>query len=138
MIEFERKYKRRKEPNLISMINIIFMILIFFLIAGNVEKFELIDYNPPIARSGKVIEEGEVEVVMGRLDELIINDEMVIDIKDFVPMMRGALASNPDKIITLKADEAIPSPNLIAIMDRIKQAGGKNVSLVVQKIEEDE
>lgn len=133
MIDFGSPPKRRKEPGLISMINIIFLMLVFFLVAGNVENFEIIPFNPPVAKSGKVLEEGEVEVVMGAYDELIINDEMVT-LADFVPAMRRQLATNPEKIITLKADEAIASPNLIAIMDRIKQAGGKNVSLVVQKI----
>ena len=132
-MELERNKKPTREPSLIPMINIIFLLLIFFMIAGNVEKFEIIPLAPPIAKSGKLLEEGKIVVLMGRYDELIINDEMV-DMASFVDTLAGVLKDNPEKVITLKADADIPATNMIAIMDKIKEAGGKNVSLIVQKV----
>jgi biopolymer transport protein ExbD len=42
------------------------------------------------------------------------------------------LKANPNKVITVKADAAVPANRVIDLMDDIKKAGGKNLSIVTQ------
>lgn len=133
MIDLERHHRPNRAINLVAMINIIFLLLIFFMIAGTVEKFEILQVDPPQAKSGKLLDEGPVKIILGRYEEVLFNDELVS--AEQVPALLSAqLKDNPNKVISLKADAALDATKLIATLDQIKAAGGRNVSLETQSM----
>jgi biopolymer transport protein ExbD len=126
-----RTGKEKREISIVPLINVVFLLLIFFLVAGTIGKIEIVPIDPPVAESGKILDEGHVVIVLGKYDEIIIGDQLVT--KDqIVPIIRKELKDYPTKVITIKADSTIKSNALIAIMDEVKAAGGQNVSLVTQ------
>lgn len=126
-----RTGKKKPEISLVPLINVVFLLLVFFLVAGTLEKFEIVPIDPPMAESGKIVDEGHIVILLGRYDEIIVDDELVQQ-EDIVPILRESLKNYPGKIITIKADSGIRAARLIAIMDEVKAAGGQNVSLVTQ------
>jgi len=131
MVEFVRTKRKRFTISLIPLIDVTIFILIFFMLSGTIEKFEIIPVDPPVAKSGKLMDEGHMVILVGRHDELIVGDEMV-DIAGMLEMLIPDLKANPNKVITIKADAAVPANRVIDVMDAIKQAGGKNLSIVTQ------
>lgn len=131
MLRISRIREKKREVSVIPMVNVVFLLLVFFLTAGTIEKIEIVPIEPPMAESGKVLDEGHVVIVMGRYDEIIIDDELV-DMSDIIPILKKELKDYPTKIITIKADSSISAKRLIAVMDEVKAAGGQNVSLVTQ------
>lgn len=127
----KRTGKTRKEIDMVPLINVVFLLLIFFLVAGTIEKIEIIPIDPPLAESGKILDEGHVVILLGRYDEIIIDDELV-ELESIEPTIRKSLENYPGKIITIKADGRIRASRLIAVMDEVKIGGGQNVSLVTQ------
>lgn len=121
----------RKEISLVPLINVVFLLLIFFLVAGTLEKFEIVPIDPPMAESGKIVDEGHIVILLGRYDEIIVDDNLV-QMEDIVPIVKDSLKNYPGKIITIKADLGIKAARLIKVMDEVKAAGGQNVSLVTQ------
>lgn len=130
-MQINRMREKKKELNVIPMVNVVFLLLVFFLTAGTIQKIEIVPVDPPMAESGKVLDEGHVVIVMGRYDEIIIDDSLV-EMDDIVPILQKELKDYPTKIITIKADYNIKAKRLIAVMDEVKAAGGQNVSLVTQ------
>lgn len=130
-MNFERKTVRRRPVSMVAMINIIFLLIVFFIIAGNVEKFEIIPVEVPIAKSGKLLDEGPVVIVLGRYDEILLGDEL-ISTGQIGPMLQQALKDNPNKIITIKADARMRASDMIRVLDMIRAAGGSNISLETQ------
>jgi len=45
------------------------------------------------------------------------------------------LKANPNKVVTVKADAEVPANRVIDLMDAIKKAGGRNLSVVTQSRE---
>ncbi|MGB1539411.1 MAG: ExbD/TolR family protein [Rickettsiales bacterium] len=135
MIDIHRTHQNRKEISLVPLINVVFLLLIFFLVAGTLDKIEIIPIDPPVAESGKILDEGHIVILMGQYDELIMNDQL-IEMEQLVPLISDSLKSYPDKIITIKPDAGIPAKKLIEVMDYVKAAGGKNISLVTQSLPE--
>lgn len=133
MIDFPRNKKTPRQISVVPLIDVGFFLLIFFLIAGSIQKFEILQVEIPYADSGRLIEEGPVIIVLGRHEEILVNDELVLA-DDFFPLMQTLMQRNPDRIITLKVDSRLPATRMIALMNRIKAAGGRNVSLVTQKL----
>lgn len=131
MLELERIPFKRRDISVVPLIDVIFQLLIFFMMAGSVQKFEVVPINPPIAESTKVVEESELVILMGTHDELIVNDQMVT-LDDLLPIITDALDKHPNKVITIKADASLQAAKLIELMDYVKAAGGKNISLLTQ------
>lgn len=132
MIQFERHKRPIRPVSLVPLINVVFLLLIFFLVAGTIKRFEMVDVAIPQAVSGEVLDEGHVQVVLGRHDEVVINDKPAT-LDEIAPLVARSLAENKNRLITVKADARMPANRMVEVMNRIRAAGGVNVSLVTQQ-----
>jgi biopolymer transport protein ExbD len=130
-MEFPRTTKKKIEISLVPMIDVSMFLLIFFMLAGSVEKFELIPIDPPVAQSGKLMDEGHIIILLGYHDEIIVNDE-IVPMEEMKKILSPQLKEHPGKVVTVKADATVPANRMIEVMDAIKMAGGKNLSVVTQ------
>lgn len=131
LVNIRRTRKRSPEISLVPLINVVFLLLIFFLVAGTIGKIEIVPIDPPMADSGKILDEGHIVILLGKYQEIIVDDELV-EMDDIIPLVKKSLENYPEKIITLKADSGVPAKQLIEVMDMVKAAGGINLSLVTQ------
>ena len=130
-MNFERSAARSRQVSMLALINVIFVLLTFFLIAGTIEKFEIIPVDVPIARNSKLIDEGPIVIVLGRHEEVLVGEDLVTP-DQVTPLLRGLLKDRPERVITIKADGTLSAVTLIDTLDRVKAAGGRNVSLATQ------
>lgn len=134
MLEMDRNTRKPKEMNLLPVINLVFLLLIFFLVAGTIEKFDIVPVDLPLADSGKVLDEGRIVIVLGLHDEILFNDDYIEP--DALPgLLRDTLKKDPETIISLKGDAMLPAEKIIGVMDLVRAAGGRNLSLVTQAVE---
>lgn len=135
MLDFARAPKKQRQMGIIALIDIAMFLLIFFMVAGTIEKFDVIPVEPPSAQSGKLVEEGHMIILLGTRGELVVDDALV-DMDGLETIIRTQVAPNPRKIITIKADATIPAVRMIQVMERIKAAGGRNLSIATQSAKE--
>lgn len=129
---FERVRKPQRKLSLIPMINVIFMLVFFFLVGGQLQKVTIVDVDLPVAESGKLLDEGPVEVLLGKYDEILINDTLYDD-KGAVVEMKRQLEFNSERIVTIKADANSNANRLVGFMEMVREAGGKNLSVITQQ-----
>ncbi|MFZ4124695.1 MAG: ExbD/TolR family protein [Rickettsiales bacterium] len=129
--EFARTVRTPRPISFISLISIMFVLILFFMIAGHLEKIQIIDVNLPMADSGQMIDEGPIEIMLGRHDEIIINDEMRAQ-SEVLAELKNQLALNPERVVTIKADAALEANKLVDLMQMIRDAGGINLSLITE------
>jgi biopolymer transport protein ExbD len=129
MVDIPRHKEGTRDPGMLPMINVVLLLLTFFLVAGSIEKFEVVHTELPVAKNGKMLNDGQVVVVLGPQREVLINDEFVAP-SVFESTIKEQLQGNPNKIISLRADERLPATFLIYFMNQIKAAGGTNISLI--------
>ena len=132
-MEFERRKMPIRQISMVPLINVVFLLLIFFLVAGTVEKVDVIDVELPEAQSGEVIEEGPIEILLGRYDEVIANDQP-IEMGDIAQWLAPKLESDPKRVITIKADARMPASRMIDLLDHLKRAGATQISLTTQEL----
>jgi biopolymer transport protein ExbD len=130
-MEFPRTHRKVIIISLIPLIDVSIFLLIFFMLAGSIEKFEIIPVDPPVAQSGKLMDEGHITIVLGRHDEILVGDDIVTQ-DGLKAALAPELGDNPNKVITVKADATVTANRVIDVMDAIKMAGGKNLSIVTQ------
>jgi biopolymer transport protein ExbD len=128
-MDFKRSTRKLRAISMVSLIDIVFTIILFFLVAGHLEKFSIVPIELPRADSGQRLDEGPVVVLLGQYGEVIINDE-IYDGEAIETELKRQLAVNPERIITVKAHAQLEANGLVDFMQAVRRAGGKNISLV--------
>ncbi len=131
MIEIERHIRRGKEMNLIPLINVIFLLLTFFIVAGSLQKYEVLQVDPPIALSVEELNQGSIVLVLGRYNEVLFNDELITADK-IIPLLKDQLAINRERPITIRSDARVKASALIEVLEKVHSAGGRNLTLATQ------
>jgi biopolymer transport protein ExbD len=116
---------------MVSLIDIVFTIILFFLVAGHLEKFSPVAVELPRADSGQHLQEGPIVVNLGKYGETMINDSM-FEGSAIAAELKRQFAVNPERVITIKADAHLEANSLVDFLEKIRAAGGKNISLVTE------
>lgn len=130
-VEIERRAKSVKQLSLIPLVDIMLVLIIYFLVAGSLTRLEILEVEPPLAQSGEDLTQGNIVIVLGKYDEVLINDELGTA-EDILPKVSAELAKNKDRIITIKADNRLKAARLIEAMNEVREAGGENITLATQ------
>lgn len=128
-MEFARNTRKLRAISMVSLIDIVFTIILFFLVAGHLEKFSVIAVDLPIADSGQRLEEGPIVVLLGKYGETIINENN-FEGEQVSAELKRQLQINPERVVTIKADAHLEANKLVDFLEEIRAAGGKNLSLV--------
>ena len=127
-LQFGPPKRQRASAGMIPLIDIAFFLLIFFMVAGSIQQFEIIEIDPPQAQAGRMLDEGQLTILLGKYDEIVM-DDLLLDMNELTQRLKAKLAVNPNRVVTVKADGAVPAVRLIAIIDQVKHAGGKEITI---------
>jgi len=131
MIEMERHLKPVKEVSLIPLINVIFLLLIYFLVVGAIERFDILEVAPPIAESSEELDQGSLVIILGRNNEVIVNDDWV-GMDAVEERVQHFLSFDKERIVTVKADSKLEAQKLVRLIETIRKSGAKRITLATQ------
>lgn len=125
--------KRKKvstEIPMASLPDIVFLLLIFFLVTTTIDAEKGLDLVLPPAQSE------ELEVAKKNLANLLINaagnvalDGEVIEIRDITRIVKERLQENPLLIVSVKTDKQTRYDVYVDVIDKLKKAEAKRISL---------
>ncbi|MBW2011934.1 MAG: biopolymer transporter ExbD [Deltaproteobacteria bacterium] len=124
-----RRTKRQTvELNMAPLIDMVFILLIFFLVTTSFVKETGVDINRPAASTA--VSKEKVNILIGVTnDNRIFMDKREIDIRAVRANVERALAENPEGGVVIVADKESLTGIAIKVMDGCRLAGAKNVSL---------
>ena len=117
------------EINITPMLDIVFIMLIFFIVTTSFVKEIGVDVNRP---SNAPVEEQKLsEVIAVRITEngLIMIQNRVVDIRAVRANIESGLASKPDAAVVVIADRESDAGLLVRVIDQARVAGAEKVSL---------
>ncbi len=128
-----RATRKRKEPaeNMIPLINIVFLILIFFLVASTVRPFSDREVRLADTSESKGSGAGTRMAVLRRDGTKYLGGELVSD--DELRRQFKIWAAESERGVTLVADRNMPASQLVAVVTLANAAGVKNVKLLTRK-----
>ncbi len=118
----------RLDDKIIPMINVIFLLLLFFLIAGSLTELEREGIRPPRSDTAAVSTGTEGEWLL-RPDGVIITPERQYTLAE----LRGWLAQPGVTLPSsqqLRADGTTPASELLPVMQLLRQHGVERLALV--------
>jgi len=116
------------EINLTPMLDVVFIMLIFFIVTASFIKEAGIQVERPDAPTADKQEDAAILIAISG------NNEIWIDRKEMDPRaVRGMIermhAENPKGSIVIQADEESNNETLVIVMEAAKQAGVANVAI---------
>ena len=129
-------YKRRHSNivlNLTPLIDIVFLLLVFFMLTAHFVEDEVISIDLPDATSSQVIDTDEfVDIVIGANGVLLVEGQTA-DIAHIEEMIARALAVPGKRLVRLRGDTESRFGLAVRIIDAARAAGADAVDILTQR-----
>lgn len=116
------------EINLTPMLDVTFIMLIFFIVTASFVKESGIDVNRPGAATAEKKERGNILVAITEQGQVWI-DKRPIDVRAVRANIERLHAENPQGSVVIQADKNSKNGLLVSVMDAAREAGVYNVSI---------
>ena len=126
--------EEESEINITPMLDIVFILLIFFIVTTSFVKEPGIDPQRPAAETAETRERGNILVAVSSADSIWMNKRQV-EMTDVRQLMEAAVAENPESNVVIVADEHASTGAVIDLMDRVRLAGISNVAIAAEPTE---
>lgn len=123
--------EEENEINLTPMLDVVFIMLIFFIVTTSFVKESGISVNRPTANSAKVVEKGNILVAIKPSGAIWI-DKREVDLRAVRANIQRLHAQNPQSAVVITSDEDAKTGVLVKVMDQIRAAGVQNVSIAAE------
>ena len=121
--------EEESEINLTPMLDVVFIMLIFFIVTASFIKEAGIDINRPDAPvTESQPEDANILVVINANNEILI-DRRVIDPRAVRANIERLHAENPEGSVVIQANKRSTNKMLVTVMDASRQAGVYNISI---------
>jgi len=132
MTEFDQDPPRRQFETLIPLINVVFLLLIFFLLAGTMTPSDNVAVKLPVG----AIDDPEREMpttLLIEADGFVWLGERVIDPKIAEQPLKEYLADKGLERVAVKADAEAPAEALLFLMEALRKVGVQQVTIVTER-----
>ena len=119
--------------NLAPMLDIVFIMLIFFVVTTSFVKESGIDVNRPAAQTTEQHDRGSILIAIAANGEIWI-DRRPVDIRSVRAVVERLKAANPEGTVIIQGDRAAPIGLLVEVMDQVRKGGVSDVSIAADPV----
>ena len=134
-MRFYTRKKRSPQLIIVSLIDILAILLIFFIVSTTFRKDQpRLQINLPESQSAEVVAAEKLEPLILRVksaDEITLGSDPVA-LEGLSAALRTARTSSPERQIAMQADREAPFGVVVKVLDALKQAGMKNIPTFTQ------
>ncbi len=120
------------QVDITPLIDIVFIMLIFFIVTATFVKESGIDVNKPDAPTAEVKKKANILIAIDANNNIWL-DRRKIDIRSVIPNIKRLRSENPQGSVVIQADEESKNKMLVEVMDAARQAGVTNIALAAEK-----
>ena len=122
------RIKRYIKPviNIASLVDVLFLLLIFFMVTSAFVEQPNIKLELPATRHSEVSKVERTVLTISRDGQLFLK-ERPVDKQNLEKELRRLMLDTGDEVLVLKADKLVPYGDVVDIMDYAKGAGFKKV-----------
>ena len=117
--------------DLTPLIDVVFIMQIFFIVTATFVKETGIDVNRPDAQTAVMKEKANILVAIDAKNQIWI-ERRKVDLRSVRPNIERLYAENPQGSVVIQADKEAKTETLIGVMDASRQAGVYNVAIAAQ------
>lgn len=128
-MNIEEPIKKREYETVLPMINIVFLLLIFFMLAGAFTKPEIFKVTIPNAEVNTEADPKKMTVVVNEKKQYAIEQQVYSEF-ELLALIEKEVGNNQTLSVQLKADQHLRSGDLIDLMESLGATGLDNIRLL--------
>ena len=133
MINIKTKINKSKDfLNLTPLIDIVFLLLIFFMLTSNFIEKEGIKIKLPESSSKTVVKNDTITIYVTKENKIYFHGKF-IDIKTLPIVLKDAISNSDTKTVILKADKDSKMEIAVKVLDLAKTFGAKKLIIATKK-----
>lgn len=110
------------------MLDIVFILLIFFVVTASFVKETGIEINRPEASTATPKETANIKIAIDATDTIWI-DKRQVDERSVRPVLERLHIENPQGALIIQADRRSTNDKLVSVMDAARNAGIRSISI---------
>ncbi len=132
-MQFEGRRRSSRVPNLTPLIDVVFLLLVFFMLTSHFVREEALNVELPSAASGNALNNDEVlEIVVDAQNRLQIRNHFV-DAAELESVIRSALTDMSQRTVRLRGDRQATLDVTVKVLDAARSAGADGVDIVTEE-----
>jgi len=120
------------EINITPMLDIVFIMLIFFIVTTSFTKETGADISKPLAWESTELKSGTILIGIKPNDDIWMAKRQ-IEFREVRQMVERARAENPEGSVVIVADRGARIGTVTQVMDQVRMAGVEGVSISAKK-----
>ncbi len=124
--------REEAQIDMTSMLDIVFIMLIFFIVTSSFVRESGVEVNRPQASNVVSQKDAGIFVAVTSANDIFI-DKRVVDAERVQAVLEHLLLEQPDASLVIQADEHAYNGTVVKVMDAAKGAGVKNIALAAEK-----
>jgi len=135
-VSFRRNRPRSRTPsvNLAPLMDLVFILLIFFVVTATFTRDTGIRVERPLASWSDAIDPLALRVAIAASGAVYV-DGRRIELDELRDRVARLVGQDPDAAVILIADRELAAGRLVAVMDAVKLAGARNVAVATRRTE---
>lgn len=118
---------RRPSINLTSLIDVMFLLLIFFMVSSVFRQNAGIDISLPAAATATEQQEAPYEIFVEASGSITFRDTPGISMQELENQLRALLADEPEARMALSADGGSETEHFVAVIDLARRVGAQQL-----------
>jgi biopolymer transport protein ExbD len=118
--------------NMGPLIDMVFLLLIFFVVTTSFVKEAGIDVERSTAATAETKERGNIMVGLTDGGDVYFEGKKV-DVRSLRALIERSLAEDPESAVVIVADKASETGDVVQVMDQCRLAGAQEVSLAAKR-----
>lgn len=127
-MKLTRPPERQAPESIIALIDVVFFLLVFFMLIGRMDATAPFDVVPPIASTGSDMPAGGITLSVGQDGEMAVDGTPSTAPLD--PIL-SRLQKDPETLVRINAHHAAELRHILPLVAALEAAGAQDVALVV-------
>ncbi len=131
-MEFERRKGNHSHLNIAPLVDVVFLLLLFFMLTSHFIQEPSIRIKLPDSTTAEPMREISQVVTITKNGDLYFMDKQV-DLKNLRAVIQGSLREKEKAFLRIKADKGVDVGLLVSVIDEVRLAGVKTFSIVTER-----
>ncbi|MEW6259290.1 MAG: biopolymer transporter ExbD [Thermodesulfobacteriota bacterium] len=131
-MEIERRKRRHSHIDIAPLVDVVFLLLLFFMLTFNMALDRSISIRLPQSTSSEDLSASRIVLVITREGEVSIQGQTV-SLQALATILREQPSWRPDIPIHIRSDREVPVGLLVSVIDAVRHSGSRNFQIVTER-----
>lgn len=132
-MQFEGLRRSSHVPNITPLIDIVFLLLVFFMLTSHFVQDDTLNIQLPETESGQRLDEKKsIEIIINSEGQWLY-EERLLNEDDLFTVLQKDLAEREDKRVRIRGDKSSDLDSAVTLLDVARRAGATGVDIVTER-----